>query len=299
MKQHAQAPFFSVVTPSWNQGTFLAGCIDSVVNQNDPGFEHIIFDNRSTDSTNDVAARYRHLRFVSERDRGQSHAVNKGFAAARGEIICWLNADDAYPPGLFARLREIFSDAGCDVVFGDAEQVSGDCFTRIRAEAFFHDRLDLVRWWTSKARLHQPAVFFRRRVAEETGPLNEDLHYVMDYEYWWRISSSFRFHCVPEVLAIQHRQPDSKTMRAWHKVYDERERVFAPFYGLIDGGDRRKLLGEKRRGLARRCLIDASASVFSDKGSARESIRRAWSECPSEVLHPRYLGLMRRLLFTS
>lgn len=296
MSRDSRHPFFSVITPSWNQGEFLATCVDSVLAQNDAGFEHLVFDNQSTDSTREVAARYPHLRFVSERDRGQSHAVNKGFAAARGEIICWLNADDAYPPVLFQRLREVFADPSHDVVFGDAEQVAYDGSSTRVAEAFFHDRTDLVRWWESKARLHQPAVFFRRRVAAQTGPLREDLHYVMDYEYWWRMSENFRFHRVSAVLAIQHRQPDSKTVRAWHKVYEEREKVFAPHYDLIDGGDRRALLAEKRRGLARRYLRDAFSVPAKDKIAIRENLARAWKESPAEVLRPSNLGLVRRLL---
>lgn len=299
MSSSADRPFFSVITPSWNQGQFLAACVESVLSQGDTGFEHLVFDNQSTDSTLEVAARYPHLRFVSEKDRGQSHAVNKGLAAANGEVICWLNADDAYPPGLFRRLREVFADPSYDVVFGYVEQVVYDGSDVHAAEAFFTDRTDLLRWWESKARLHQPAVFFRRKVAEQTGPLREDLHYVMDYEYWWRMSENFRFHHLPEVLAIQHRQPDSKTVRAWHKVYEEREKVFAPFYALIDGGDRRTFLAEKKRGLARRYIGDAYAAAATDRQAALENVARAWKQSPAAVLRPANLGLLRRLLAAS
>ena len=117
-----EEPFFSVITPSWNQGKFLRACIGSVVNQNDADFEHLIFDNCSTDETAAVAAEFPHVKFVSEPDRGQSHAVNKGLSAARGEIICWLNSDDEYDPGAFAKLREVFSDPAVQVVFGDVRR---------------------------------------------------------------------------------------------------------------------------------------------------------------------------------
>lgn len=299
MEQSASAPFFSVVTPSWNQGKFLATCIGSVLAQGDPDFEHMVLDNCSSDSTRAVASGYPHVRFVSEPDRGQSHAVNKGFLAARGEIICWLNADDAYAPGLFDRLRTIFADSTCDVVFGDTEQVAYDGGARRRAAGFFRDRLDLVRWWSPHVRLHQPAVFFRRRVASETGLLHEDLHYAMDYEYWWRVSAKFTLRYVPEVLAVQHRQPDSKTIRAWHKVYQEREKVFAPFYHLIDQGNRHALLGEKKRELARRYIENAFAAASVDRSGAIRNLARAWAQRPVEVLKPRTLGLLRRLLFRA
>ncbi len=289
-----QSLFFSVITPSWNQGEFLARCLECVRQQGAEDYEHLVFDNCSTDETATVAAAFPRVRFVREADCGQSHAVNKGLAAARGEIICWLNADDAYPAGLFARLRELFADSQCDVVFGDVEQVAYDGRPPQRAEAVFHDRLDLVHWWSSRARLHQPAVFFRRKVYEAIGPLREDLHYAMDYEYWWRVAEKFLFHHVPEVLAIQHRQPESKTVRSWHKVYDEREKIFAPFYGLIDGGDRAALLREKRRAMSNRYLMNASAAASSYRGAALADVWRAWREDPSAVLRGDWLGVLRR-----
>ena len=288
--------FFSVITPSWNQGEFLARCLECVQRQGSEDYEHLVFDNCSTDETATVAARFPRVRFVCEADCGQSHAVNKGLAAARGEIICWLNADDAYPPGIFARLRELFADPRCDVVFGDVEQVAYDGRPPQRAVAVFDDRLDLVRWWSSRARLHQPAVFFRRKVYEATGLLREDLHYAMDYEYWWRASEKFRFRYVPEVLAIQHRQPDSKTVRSWHKVYDEREKIFAPFYGLIDGGDRTALLREKTRTLSDRYLMNASAVAAGDRGAALADVWRALREDPGAILRRDWLGVLRRCI---
>ena len=289
-------PFFSVITPSWNQGAFLGGCIESVLAQRDSDFEHLVLDNISSDETASVAARYPHLSFTAEKDRGQSHAVNKGLIAAKGEIICWLNADDAYPAGLFAKLRALFADPRVAVVFGDVEQISYDGRPPQRVAAVFDGRLDLVRWWTSRARLHQPAVFFRRTAASETGALREDLHYAMDYEYWWRLSDKHRFHRVPDVLAIQHRQPDSKTIRAWHKVLEEREKTFSPHYALIDGGDRPALLREKRKELARRYLLNAAASADADPGAAWADVRRAFGVNPVSIFDPTWLGVVRRCL---
>ncbi len=286
--------FFSVITPSWNQGEFLARCLECVQQQGVEDYEHLVFDNCSSDQSAEVAGGFQRVQFIREADRGQSHAVNKGLEAARGEIICWLNTDDAYPPGLFARLRERFADPACDVVFGDVEQVAYDGRFPQRAAAVWNDRLDLVRWWSSRARLHQPAVFFRRKVYEATGPLREDLHYAMDYEYWWRVAEKFRFHYSPEILAIQHRQPESKTVRSWHKVYLEREKIFAPFYGLIDGGDRAALLREKRRVMSDRYLMNASAIAASDFRAALSDVWRGWCEDPAAVLRGDWLGVLRR-----
>jgi len=292
-------PYFSVVTPSYNQGPHIEACLRCVLDQNDPDFEHIVVDNCSTDETPQVLARYPQLKLIVEKDRGQSDAINKGFRAAAGEIICWLNSDDAYPEGTFQRLREAFADPAVDVVFGDVLQVAYDGSADQRSPARFDRREDLVRWWSSEARLHQPAIFFRRSVYEKIGPLREDLHFAMDYEYWWRMSEAHQFHYRPEVLAIQHRQPDSKTIRSWHRVYEDRERIFAPFYHLIDQGNRSALLAEKRESMAHRHLSEAFASAPISPSAAWASFRRAWKESPRRALHPSSLGIFRRMLTTG
>lgn len=288
-------PFFSVITPSWNQGQYIGNCIESVLSQSDRDFEHLIFDNCSTDDTASVVARYPHVEFVSERDRGQSDAVNRGFLKAKGEVVCWLNSDDAYAAGAFERIRERFADPDVDVIFGHVRQVSYCGGSDQLAEARFDRREDLVRWWSSRARIHQPAVFFRRSVRERIGLLREDLHLTMDYEYWWRMSEHYRFHLVSEVLAIQHRQPESKTVRDWSGVYRERERVFSHFYGLIDEGDRDRLMVEKRRAMAGKYLDEAYALSGRDTVLALRLLMRSFREWPASVLEMRWPGVLRRI----
>lgn len=287
-------PYFSVITPSWNQGTYLGECIESVLRQGDPDFEHLIFDNCSTDSTADVITRYPHVRCVGESDRGQSDAVNKGFLAAKGEVICWLNSDDAYPEGLFQRLRELFADPAVDVVFGDVLQKNYDGSDDGLAVARFEKRVDLVRWWSRDVKLHQPAIFFRRSVREKTGLLNEALHYAMDYEYWWRMSEKHRFQYVSEVLAIQHRQPESKTIMAWHRVMEERERIFSPYQQML-GEDAGSLSKERRQSLARLYLTNAWSVVSADRAAARKNYLRAFREDFKESVSWKNTGLIWRL----
>lgn len=286
---------FSVITPSWNQGKFLRGCIESVLAQGDPGVEHLIFDNCSTDGTARVAAEFPHVKFVSGPDRGQSHAVNMGLAEARGEIICWLNSDDAYPEGVFKRLREIFADPSVEVVFGHARQIFYDGGGEQISEARFERREDLVRWWSGRVRLHQPAIFFRRSVREDVGFLREDLHLTMDYEYWWRMSERHRFHLVPEVLAIQHRQPDSKTVLDWGGIYRERERIFSPFYGMIDQGGRPALMREKRRAMSARYLDESYSAAAGSPLDALCLLARSFRERPAAFFEMRWPGVFRRM----
>jgi len=286
--------YFSVITPSWNQGKFLRGCIGSVADQNDPDFEHLIFDNCSTDGTAEIVAGFPHVKFVSEPDRGQSHAVNKGLSLSCGEIICWLNSDDEYAPGAFEALREVFSDPAVRVVFGDVRQIGYDGRGEEVVRGRFEARLDFVRWWSSRIKLHQPAIFFRREAGMKFGPLREDLHYAMDYELWWRMSESIPFHYIPQVLAIQHRQPDSKTVSSWGKVYEERRRVFEPFYGLIDGGNPGALARECRRAMADNHLKLAWSSP-QGSGCLLANLLMAWREDWTRVARPETLGLFRRL----
>lgn len=286
-------PYFSVITPSWNQGEYLGECIESVLRQGDPEFEHLIFDNCSTDSTADVIKGYQHVRCVSQSDRGQSDAVNKGFLAAKGEIICWLNSDDAYPPGLFLRLRELFDDPSVDVVFGDVLQKNYDGSEDGVAVARFERREDLVRWWNRDVKLHQPAIFFRRRVREKTGLLNEALHYAMDYEYWWRMSEQHSFFHVPEVMAIQHRQPESKTIVAWKCVYEEREKIFSPHYTLIEDGDPAMLCEERRLTMAKNYLQLAWSAPTQSK-EVWANMMRAVGEDPTVLIRSAFWGLIMR-----
>jgi len=282
-----------VITPSWNQGAFIGKCFGSVVEQGAADYEHLVFDNCSTDETAQVVSQFPRVRFYSEPDRGQSDAVNKGLCAARGEIICWLNSDDAYPAGVFGKLREAFSNPAVEVIFGDVLQVAYDGSGKVRAVGRFESRLDLIRWWSSAVKLHQPAIFFRRSSLSKIGLLREDLHYVMDYEFWWRLSESHRFHYLPEILAVQHRQPDSKTIRNWPRVYEEREQIFAPFYGLIDGGNRTSLINEKKTAMAQCYLRNAFAALTADRASSRANIFRAWRESPRAVLNVKNLGLWK------
>ena len=286
-------PFFSIITPSWNQGKFLRGCIESVRAQGDPDFEHLIFDNCSTDETTNVAAEFPHVRFFCEKDRGQSDAVNKGLRVAKGEIICWLNSDDEYAPGSFAALRRAFGNPDTHVVFGDVCQVGYEGASDALARGCFESRLDFLRWWSGHVKLHQPAVFFRRSVLEKTGMLREDLHYAMDYEFWWRMSGGFRFEYLPQVLAVQHRQPDSKTILAWQKVLNERERIFSPFYSMLKES-RSELTREKRAALAKIYLDQAYAVVGPRPSQGFKLLLRSLAERPLGFFDFRWVGILKR-----
>jgi glycosyltransferase involved in cell wall biosynthesis len=206
------APRISVVTPSLNQGSFLEGNIRCVLEQGYPDLEHIVIDGGSTDETLEVLRRHEHVRWISERDRNMTEALNKGFRMATGEIIAWLNVDDRYPPGTLDLVaRELGPDSPHRVLMGDAHYDN-----RIRGTEYVNPGRpftypEAVRWWKGPYFLNQPAIFFRRSVLDEVGYLDESLDHAMDYEFFVRLSRRHRFHYVPEVLAEVIYHPACKT----------------------------------------------------------------------------------------
>ena len=293
------APYFSVITPSFNQGPFLEGAIQSVLAQGDPDFEHLVLDNCSTDGTREVLARHPHLRTRIEPDSGQSDALNKGFREARGEVICWLNADDEYLPGAFAAVRRAMSEPGVDVVFGEAEEVFFDGRPPVIRQPRFERREDLLFWWEKRVDLLQPAVFFRRRLVEEAGPLREDLHFVMDAEFWWRISAGHPFHHLPVPLARQLRQPDSKTVKNGERIYLEKARVFEPLLHAAYPQRRFSHILARRRRMGRRYLSLAQFTGPARRDAARELLRLAVRENPLLLLTSAWWKTRLHLRFGS
>jgi glycosyltransferase involved in cell wall biosynthesis len=181
-------PKISIITPSYNQGQFIEETIRSVLLQGYPNLEYIIIDGGSTDDTLDIIRKYEpwiaHWR--SEKDRGQSHAINKGWAKATGDILAWLNSDDLYATGSLAHVANFFrNEVSAALIYGDCNIIDGQGIfvKRCPAEEFDLDNLICNKWF-----IPQQSTFLRRTVVEAVGGLREDLHLVMDWEYWLRIA---------------------------------------------------------------------------------------------------------------
>ncbi len=284
----SEAPFFSVVTPSFNQARWIEGCIKSVQSQGTTDYEHIISDNCSKDGTADIVARYPEVQWHSEADRGQSHALNKAISRARGEILCWLNSDDQYLPGTFERVRHEFSKPGVGVIYGDAREAYFDGRPDAIRPARFERREDLLFWWEKRTDLLQPAVFFRRSLLEDIGPLREDLHLIMDTELWWRLSERHTFHYVPHPLALQQRQLDSKTISQTSRIYEEKARVFGPLLAAAYPGRRLKHWMARHRIMGRRYLGLAQSAGKTNFAAASGLLRRCAQENPFLLFTPQW-----------
>jgi glycosyltransferase involved in cell wall biosynthesis len=216
----AEAPLVSVVTPSLNQARYLREAIESVRGQTYEPVEHIVVDGGSTDGTLEILSGYKGLRWVSEPDRGQSHALNKGFELARGEILGWLNADDAYEPKAVAAGVEALHASGLGLVYADVTRVNDGGFNprRIRSRP----RWDLWTEANEGCGIYSPSVFFTREAFDAVGGLDEDLHLTMDYDLWLRIGRRFGARHVDDVWSVQRIHDDAKTRRRSEDFWPER-----------------------------------------------------------------------------
>jgi len=198
-------PLVSIITPVLNCAKWIDLCIKSVMMQNYPKIEHIIIDGGSTDGTLEICQNYPHLIVNSQKDRGQSHAINKGFAMAQGDILAWLCSDDEYEPGaVSAAVKGIM--AGQNVIMGFSRFIDeqGLVMADHPANAYpYYDYDMVIRFWKYFT-ISQPATFWTRNIWETCGPLRENLYFGMDYDLWLRMSQKCRFQRV-ELYTAKYR----------------------------------------------------------------------------------------------
>jgi glycosyltransferase involved in cell wall biosynthesis len=217
----------SIVTPSLNQGKFIEENIQSILNQDYPNFEHIIIDGGSSDGTVDVLKKYPHVKWISEPDRGQAHALNKGLRMAQGEVIGWLNADDCYFPGTFVSVvRNMDRTLGRCVIMGDV-QITDELGRAIQVVRNTPRKLDqLLRFWHPEyGAFHQPGLFFFKEILDQVGFLDESLYFALDYDLWLRVIQKYDFHRVESTFATYRLHGASKSGRGWDAFKPECERV--------------------------------------------------------------------------
>lgn len=236
----------SVVTPCLNPGERLVRCLDSVAAQSYGEVEHIVVDGGSTDGT--VAlARSRGLRVISEPDRGQTDALNKGFGLATGDYLGWLNADDWLVPEAIERVVETFAaNPTVGWVYCDSEVREGVSTEIARAPARVNKTtLDL-------RNVPQPGAFIARWALDLVGPLDEEFHLAMDFDLWLRlIDAGVPAVHIPEVLAVFEIHPMSKTGSIDLSEF-YREQAFA----LTKSGRRRAAAATLGRAAAAATLMD-------------------------------------------
>jgi glycosyltransferase involved in cell wall biosynthesis len=230
-KPERQRPVVTVITPSFNQGKYIKRTIESVLSQGVSDIEYLIYDAGSSDETIAVLQSYGDLiRWVSEPDKGQADAVNKGLIAAGGEIIGWLNSDDIYYPGALRSVIDTFDKyPDIHILYGMADHI--DDFDKVidpyYNEEWNYEHLKEICF------VCQPAVFFRKSVVEMFGLLDENLRYCMDYEYWLRIGRSEPFYFLRKKLAGSRLYRETKTLGSAVEVHEEILRMFKNKFGKI------------------------------------------------------------------
>ncbi len=228
-------PKISVVTPSFNQAQFIEETIRSVLLQGYPNLEYIIMDGGSTDGSAEIIRKYGPwLSFwVSEPDNGQSDAINKGWHRSSGEILAWLNSDDTYEMGALQKTANfMLENYDIGMLYGDCNIIDENGQVTNKAPAKDFDLKSLVcnEWF-----IPQQSSFIRRKVIQETGDVNEELHLVMDWEYWLRIAlKEFKVSYFPETLANFRQYGEAKT---FDKTDVSSEEKFSVLNSLFNNDD--------------------------------------------------------------
>jgi hypothetical protein len=270
-------PRISLVTPSFNTGRHLGDAIRSVLSQDYPHLDYLVMDGGSTDATIDVLRSFGdRVRWVSQKDQGQSDAIRKGFEQTTGEILGWLNADDVLAPGALRTAGEFFA-AKPDValVYGNATYIDSD--GRLIGPCAHIESFNIDRLLHYSDFIVQPAAFFRRTAYEAVGGLDASLHYGMDYDLWLKLArGGHKFVHIPQCLASYRWLTDNKTAVGGFARLDEL-RVMAARHGLKEPAflrlERvnllvRDALCELKRGAIGRSIrsfVGANAALFGSR----------------------------------
>lgn len=293
-------PIITVVTPSYNQGRFLGETIDSVLSQGVPGLEFIIVDGGSTDQSVEVIKKHeRHLAWwVSEKDRGQSHAINKGIAKATGTWLAYLNSDDVYLPGALPSLLASLAAAP------EARWIAGGVIGFGTPEAPVHEwhmprvprgMLDLL---SSRFQMAQPGNVWSRELVQQVGGFDESLRYLFDINlYATLLAHGVRCHSLDRPVAGYRFHATSKTVAEGSLFEKEWDIIRARYMTSLPLPDR--IRARYRIGILKAQAIMTEAAQRADAGdkaAAREGFARALRRHPGVLLTRSAAGCARRIL---
>lgn len=292
-------PRITVVTPSFNQGSFVEETIRSVLLQGYPNLEYIVVDGGSTDQSVAVIERYAPwLSFwVSEQDRGQSHALSKGFARATGELMNWLNSDDLLRPGALATIGAAARANPGAIIAGDVIRfgpgVRGDPRKRQRGLT----RENLVKYWTRAALYQQPGFYFPRSAYLSSGGLDESLWNSMDYDLFCRLLAHAPVAYVEQPLVSFRYHEASKTVTSGDFFLRERLRASQRYWpGLVSEAEAREARRFTARSFTRRAV---RRLLQGHVERSRQLFVEAWRLAPEAALGEPWLmslGYVRRRL---
>jgi len=218
-------PKISIITPSYNQGHYIEQTILSVIGQGYPNLEYIIIDGGSTDNTVEIIKKYadKITYWVSEPDKGQSDALNKGLQKCTGEIFNWINSDDYFEEGSFFKIAQYFTEnPTCEMLCGYCSYFDSETLQ----QTFFHrlEIFDTLEETLIQQKINQPASFYKLSIIETLGGINKDLHYCMDLDLWFRYLVQFgqeNILLVEDTFAHFRLHDESKTVQLQVKFREE------------------------------------------------------------------------------
>ncbi|HET9912623.1 MAG TPA: glycosyltransferase family 2 protein [Anaerolineales bacterium] len=215
----------SIITPSYNQAPYLEETIKSVLAQDYPWIEYAIVDGGSIDGTVELIKKYEDKLawWVSEKDKGQTDAINKGFTRANGEILAWLNSDDTYEPGaVSAAVKYLQEHPEVGMVYGDCNFIdeSGRVIGKFNSAQTSYRLLR-----QGYAHIPQQTMFFRTELWRQVGPLDPSFYFAMDYDLWTRLAARTEIKYVPQTWANFRLHTSGKTIQADDRCWPEMLRV--------------------------------------------------------------------------
>jgi len=224
-------PKISVITPSYNQGIYIEETIQSVLNQNYPNLEYIIIDGGSNDSTLEVIKKYESKIdfWVSEKDKGQADAINRGFAMATGDILCWLNSDDYFFPETLNYVASKLNINKNEILFGEVDHIfePGKEIKHSNVQNKYKNyNLELYDY------IIQPGSFWTKKVWKVTGSLSDNLHFVFDWEWFLRAKkNNTEFKYSNKVMSMYRVHDAHKTSNGGEKRQKEIEYILKKYSG--------------------------------------------------------------------
>jgi glycosyltransferase involved in cell wall biosynthesis len=267
-------PRISVVTPSFNQGAYLGETLASIASQHYPDLELIVMDGGSDDDSVEVIKAFSGTvtYWESQPDSGQSHAINKGFSRATGDIVCWLNSDDVFLPGCLNAVAAAFNThpewewiSAPSLKFGDGLHEIGGLYELPR------DRVE----WLRFCPLAQPSTFWRRSLYDRVGGLDESFHFALDYEYWVRfVFEGAKVHFIDRPLSAYRLHDVSKTVSSQEKFRAEEKCLREKYWDRLTHQEQRKLTR----------LVSQSEAVLELTQSVALMQAKKWDDARKGVL---------------
>lgn len=288
-------PYVTVVTPAYNQADFLRDTIESVLSQDYPNIEFVVFDDGSTDETPNILSDYGdRFYWETQKNMGQTPTINKGWSMTNGEIITWLNSDDTFydPTSVRTGVEFLLNNPEVGVVFGDSMFTEADG-KEIRPTRPITDFTYLKFVKNCENSISQPSAFIRRDVVRKVGELDSKYFYFMDWDFWLRAGLHFKLEHIDKILSTYRLHADSKTVAQSKKAAPELEYMYKKYFSRDD-------IPEEIRAVEKEAMMNmyfTSGSYYlagNDSKSASEMAKKAFQTNPKGKLN---LGSLHKYLY--